>query len=326
MPRTAFRSQVFERVVSAFHFLLELVFSFVSFRSPFICVIQSEAKNPGSFINFLPNFNGLGDYPARNKKTAMAQFSFESKLSRADHHFQVLEKNLAAWSSSKPYSIFEEIDPDSGDDVVRIKFDSLPGEIAPTIGDCLYNLRSCLDHLAHALALKNRGSLSDEESTQIAFPILQYKDGFTARGLGRIRLLSDSAQAIIESLQPYHAGDAAVSHWLWLLEKLQNIDKHRALLLVPIDQRKVTLDNPRRAALKLMKFSAVIDATEDYAEVARYVFVNPEDGTRVKVNIEVAPNISFGNPPAERRDVLVTLRGIRQHIASKIIPPLQSLL
>jgi hypothetical protein len=54
MPRTAFRSRVFGELSLAFYFLLKLVFSFVSFRSPFICVIQSEAKNLGSLINCRP--------------------------------------------------------------------------------------------------------------------------------------------------------------------------------------------------------------------------------------------------------------------------------
>ena len=35
--------------------------------------------------------------------------------------------------------------------------------IALTIADCLYNLRSCLDHLARALALNEQGSLSDDD-------------------------------------------------------------------------------------------------------------------------------------------------------------------
>ncbi len=256
----------------------------------------------------------------------MAQFSFESKLDRADNHLQVLKNDLAAWSLSKPYSILEEIDPETGDDVVRVKFGYLPSDTAPTIGDCLYNLRSCLDHLAHGLALKNRGVLSDDESTQVAFPIFRFKDGFDTRGQGRIALLADSAQAVIRSLQPYHAGDAAISHWLWFLEKLQNIDKHRALLLVPIDQRMTILDNPSLSEMKLLKFTRVIDATEDYAEIARYRFVNSDDGARVKVNIEVRPQISFGNSPAKWRDVLLTLRGIRSYIVTEIIPRLRPLL
>ena len=256
----------------------------------------------------------------------MAQFSFESKLDRADHHLQVLEKNLLAWSSSKPYGILEEIDSETGDNIVRIKFDYLPSDIAPTIGDCLYNLRSSLDHLAHALALKRQGYLSDDESIQIAFPIFRYQSGFDARGKGRIALLAQPAQAIVEALQPYQAGDAAVSHWLWLLEKLQNIDKHRTLLLVPIDQRLIVMNPSRPAGLKLVKFTQVFDATENYAEIARYRFESLEDGPPVKVDIDVRPQISFGHPPAERRDVLTTLRGIRRHIATEVIPRLRPFL
>ena len=49
-----------------------------------------------------------------------------------------------------------------------------------------------------------------------------------------IQGVSTSAEAIIDSLQPYHRGANAEEDALWVLRELNNVDKHRLLLVTTI--------------------------------------------------------------------------------------------
>jgi hypothetical protein len=249
--------------------------------------------------------------------------SFQIKLERADEHLKLLEEKIGIWLDSRPYTKVDYVDLESGDDIVRVQFKPVPSEIPPLIGDCLHNLRCSLDYIVHALALCHTGALTEEQARIMAFPIIHKPDGWS-RGVGRLRYVSTNACDIIRNLQPYHAGEDAIVHPLWVLEQLQNIDKHRALLLTPTTHTGVTLDNPLRFQPQTFSFS-VVNTAEVYAEVARYRFVKPEDGSRVKVNIEPSVQICFGNPPAERREVIATLKQIRAFIFNEVFPKLFSL-
>src|SRR5208282_4874521 len=137
-------------------------------------------------------------------------YSFEEKLARAHYHLNLLWSESNQWIESCPYTITDEIDPNTGDNVIRSKLiGSPPPIVSQILGDCLHNFRATLDHLVHALALKNRLTLTDAEAIQVAFPIFRCKLGFQSRGMGKIKHISGEAQTIINRLQPYHAGNNA---------------------------------------------------------------------------------------------------------------------
>lgn len=252
--------------------------------------------------------------------------SYEVKLDRADQHLQSLIDEIARWKLTNPYAISHEIDSETGDDIVRFnRIDQPPRLIAQLIGDCLHNLRCVLDHLVYDLAIANRGTLTDEESRETMFPIFISPDGFNARGLRRIRYVSLAVQTIIQSLQPYHTGDAAITHWLWLLEQLQNIDKHRALLLAVSAQHGVDATFPPLCRIQYIQFRSA-DLSIPNAEFARYRVVSTQDGARMKMDAKPIIDITINNRPAQGREIVDLLKRIRLHIIDAVLPVLSVLL
>jgi hypothetical protein len=131
-----------------------------------------------------------------------------------------------------PYYYVPEPDPQSDTTTVRVRFTiPPPTEFRLIIGDCLHNLRSALDNLVYELAVQYTAPnpIPEHKARELAFPIVHRAmkpDKFKTKYRSRIGLLNPRVQAIIEELQPYHREDS-VSHPLWKLNRLSNIDKHR---------------------------------------------------------------------------------------------------
>lgn len=154
------------------------------------------------------------------------------KLSRALDHLLSLDTAIDAYLDSDPVKIVREIDPRHPE---RIVFSMALKSAPPTalsvfIGDCVHNLRVSLDHLAWQLVLAN-GGVPREGAGGTQFPILlkSGKDGTTSTVVvpGGV---SAKALTAIDAVQPFHRPDAD-NHPLAILSRLDNIDKHRTLLL-----------------------------------------------------------------------------------------------
>ena len=110
--------------------------------------------------------------------------------------------------------------------VIKIQHASVPDffRIMLTTGDFVSSLRASLDHLAWQLALLT----TPKPTSELSFPIFAKNTVGTKARLAKITFgIPEPAIAIMESMQPYHAGDDYKSNHLWRLNKLWNIDKHR---------------------------------------------------------------------------------------------------
>jgi hypothetical protein len=162
------------------------------------------------------------------------------KLQRAREHIYSFQKDSAAWIATKPYGIVDERDPDPplqtlGIDAQarRYRIDrvtDVPLELSVIIGDCLFNLRSALDHLAFALAQKHTGAMSNNQIVGSGFPIFGRKPD-AKDWAKKVGCMAPGASSIIEKLQPYHRGNDFAQDALWKIHRLNIIDKHRALTL-----------------------------------------------------------------------------------------------
>jgi hypothetical protein len=78
------------------------------------------------------------------------------------------------------------------------------------IGDCVHNLRACLDHLAYQLAILGKGGVLDEqEARSVTFPIYTKPETFR-NNKRRIGLLRPQEQTRMEELQPYNASETSI--------------------------------------------------------------------------------------------------------------------
>ncbi|MBA3734002.1 MAG: hypothetical protein H0W90_02210 [Actinobacteria bacterium] len=167
--------------------------------------------------------------------------SYTQKLARAKEHFATLEADLGRYIfDDKTYSVR----PTQSSDRKKHSFfgtlhEEPPAEWGPLVGDTLHNLRCTLDHIVWELAdpaMRGKHTM---------FPMFTCRDDFSrlvkkgakkgqpAHGGGLYRLSGVAADplAIIEAAQPYNwAGDSEhPGEALRILDKIENIDKHRTL-------------------------------------------------------------------------------------------------
>jgi hypothetical protein len=170
--------------------------------------------------------------------------------------------------------------------------DITSGELAPNVGiplgDSVHSLRSSLDHLMCQLAIA-AGNPNACEKTQ--FPIFSDDTSENRKRMKRwIKFVSPEAQTEIEGLQPYkRRPQDPTSDLLWLLSELDNIDKHRLLLVtrphftqlrlgVTIDEHTQTVTVSNHPAWTPLKFGT---------EPLRFRFVVPHDATKPKTEVAV---------------------------------------
>jgi hypothetical protein len=153
---------------------------------------------------------------------------FEAKLGRADEHLRDLDDSVDRFIQSKPYRAVREPDPKGRDYILTGHIEKPLNVIEWSLlfGDCLFNLRSALDHLAWKLSGPNPPDKTE-------FPIFYESEDFerTTKGGGlyKIRgIKNGDARTIIESAQPcYRSHPKATA--LWALQALNIRDKHRFL-------------------------------------------------------------------------------------------------
>jgi hypothetical protein len=109
-----------------------------------------------------------------------------------------------------------------------VRHEDSPGpDIATITGDALHDLRAALDHLAQQLYLVGFGSASYRDQT--SFQIAQTPKKFRAGLPGRVHGMRQDAIDAICALEPYVGGKGTD---LWVLHRLNNIDKHRLIVTV----------------------------------------------------------------------------------------------
>jgi hypothetical protein len=161
------------------------------------------------------------------------------------------------------------------------------------IGDAVHNLRSALDHLAWQLveshAAITPGAPGPDENT--AFPIYQTAPKKKFAALAKVQGMGPGAVSLLESLQPYNCGD----NTLWELSKLDNIDKHRLLLVVALrqDQPEFSLI-PRDGQTILCNVQLLFFATGDLKDGTEIAKAVGAGAFTQDVEFHVSFEIAFG--------------------------------
>jgi len=221
-----------------------------------------------------------------------------AKLDRAQHHFIDLHERIkAALSPEKDRKGATTYEVNSeGHTVIKLsKAEPLDSALPLIVGDCVHNLRSALDHLVYQLAILN-GAGSDAAS-KTAFPIYLKSKAFKNVVDDKVApFISSAALAEIEALQPYNTSDPPEFDPLWRLSQLDNIDKHRLLIVVGqevrLDAFEVTTSAGQRIKQSVpdSKWKPSIEGTE----LLRLDF-SAGSPTEVNVKIQTATTVKFAN-------------------------------
>jgi hypothetical protein len=104
------------------------------------------------------------------------------------------------------------------------------------LGDIFHQLRGALDHVIYALAKRGNKTIPLKEIKKLAFPLCKTKDDFdNCRGFNRpllLRHIGVDEFATVALSQPYQRLPAYPTELLYVLAELNNIDKHRAILVL----------------------------------------------------------------------------------------------
>lgn len=236
------------------------------------------------------------------------------KLERAARHFQELEPHISDFLAGEPYSVIAKPDTDANDTVLVVRVAAHPPEfIGVIVGDCLFDLRSCLDNLVCAVS-----SLAGGDCEGTEFPIFLDSDLFhetdkkgqpTRRsGLYKTRFLDAPSRAKIKSLQPF----ASRKSPLWILHELNRRDKHRVIhgAATTMAAGAVKVIHPSRPGADIEPvYQQFRGPFKDGAEIGRFHCVGCEP-SEVYVDGEITMTVGFdwGSEPAEGLPILQTLR------------------
>lgn len=163
--------------------------------------------------------------------------AIEDRLFRADENLDELKTLLREHFASDAFRISGEFDPNDNRGIRTVGVVVTPPiRVFTLIGDILHEYRSALDWLAWQL-VQEHGAGEPGENTR--WPILPVRPTPRKKGPNRGEHppphvaggVSDAALAIIDDAQPYQWDDAYAAHPLYILNWLNNRDKHRHIAI-----------------------------------------------------------------------------------------------
>jgi hypothetical protein len=247
------------------------------------------------------------------------------KLARAQEHLDEISFVSSRFKGSD-CSIIRENDPNSDLVNIRLRLLQPPLKLSIIIGEFLYVTRSALDNLVSGLAENTTPNRTEAERRDNKFPICISPERFRGEVKGgRLNGVPDRAQAFIESVQPYNGGKR-LDDPLWILNKLGNMDKHRALTvttaLTGTSLEAILLDRAGKQG-----YISVVGSTFRNGDViAAY---NLKDGGldatygKMKMQIKTSLFIAFQDAPVTDCDVRSILEQILRRVRNFIVPGLE---
>jgi hypothetical protein len=167
-----------------------------------------------------------------------------ARVKGAREKLALLNQHVQGIFDDGPYTAVTEVDAASGEHAIRAKrVADLPLiEWGGTIGDIAHGLRAALNNYIITALVRATGNTPD---CRHEFPIFEDPNRYAARdgkgkptrgsGLDKIRDVGATAEALIESLQPYHRPaprpGVIQSSALWALHELNRVDKHQELIV-----------------------------------------------------------------------------------------------
>lgn len=151
-----------------------------------------------------------------------------SKVERAKRHIADLDREIKVFLDANPYRVGTKRNPDTRQLIYYVTSVDPTPECLPMIaGDAIQNLMSALDHLAYQIVCSDTNDLPPNPNW-IYFPIADTAEKYEAKKQGKIEGAQKETFDAFDALKPYKGGNDL----LWVLYRLNNIEKHRLLITV----------------------------------------------------------------------------------------------
>jgi hypothetical protein len=229
-----------------------------------------------------------------------------ARIDRARYHSESLRDILPRRGETICYPLSRKTNIEGRDYSFYIgDIEPIHPDVPIITGECLFNLRSALDHLVYQLHVRRyRGNVPVKVAERSAFPILDKprlkKRGGTARlpteKWNEIGTLGARQRTAIEFLQPYHRRNDR-DHFQRLaladVNRLCNIDKHRHLHVVTAaTEARVVPNYPPECGFR--QHGEFSRSLESGAEVERWTFTQPPPKMEMHLGLYVAVGLSEG--------------------------------
>ena len=245
---------------------------------------------------------------------------YRRKLARADTHIREVERLANDWAKDNEcYKIGMESESNGELILFGEQLKPLPNDLGLVIGDALQAMRSSLDNLAFALALKNKPELTDDDQLGVSFPV------FDRPPLPSHKSVKHMERSVVDKvlgLCPDPEVGPINDHPLWLLNKTNNRDKHRVITVAA-----VAVDNFSHSLSGTVKGPSRIGIggpkrTRNVGD--RVVFSTFGPGSQVKVDVRALVQIVFGEGiEISDREVITTLRWFHDYIRETVFQTLE---
>ncbi len=160
------------------------------------------------------------------------------KHQAATRHIDTFEDRLNKWLRDKAYHLVRDPNTSALQRAMLLRAEPIDADLCCLAGDAVHNLRSALDHLAYSVAcVKN---VATELLGRVAFTARENSNAFTKEiAKEKVTVLGEDWLRFISDMQPYLNGNGSE---LYTVCRLDNIDKHRNLLLMATVGDKYRLD------------------------------------------------------------------------------------
>ncbi len=224
-----------------------------------------------------------------------APYGLKLKLSRARKHLRHLRRVVGRYEASNPWTLRRQENGDGSYYLYSLELVDAPPTILLLADEAVHHLRSVLDHLVCA-SVAAIGKKVESQS----FPIRTEKPRGKGVAIYDACLVDvpDSVRTLIDDVQPHHRGNAANSHPLAILARLDNRFKHTSLHLM-VNQIRMPavpgiIQHPSRERSH--------DSGDIFAEVP--ISVNVEKDFEPLISVEVAFSVREARLPQINLDTL----------------------
>jgi hypothetical protein len=256
--------------------------------------------------------------------------SAQRKLERGHELHEELLRVLGEYAAREPYRM-KELAGDDGQWHVQLRvLEPVPDRVATLAGEVAHQLRSALDHLANALVADNGGTCTASTAFPVSRSVQLWTTNWKSLVLDKLKGASPGVIKRVLQVEPYPGG---VDEWLWMLSELDNIDKHRQVLVAQAAHTGLQLDlfadtsvfgelpAEMRESMKLMLVPA-----DDTATDGTILFTVPsrdrlERFGEIKFRFEVA----FAEDPPIGGKVIGPVLGVMGKSVDAVIGELSSL-
>lgn len=241
------------------------------------------------------------------------------KLNRAAVHLEEVHNLCKGWlAGTEPGHRLSARPGTLGRSLITAELVRPLPEIALAVGDAVQCMRQSLDHLIFTLSGQPNGMTPDKHHIPM-FPI-------SRDGNGRNRALqfleAETKSSVLGLLPCLHGGEPR--HPLTLLDRLGNIDKHRA---IPVSATVVAITTYSLSASDGSDFFKGYGRKELVPGGDPVVLAEIGGSSEVESQATYQPNIIFRGPDeVAGRDVQETLSELMTHLRETVFPHLEPLL